>query len=74
MRFFSLPKIILFLASIFFGKNWENQECWLPKTLPKSVQNAFKIDVPHNMYFFIDFWLILVVFGFVRFFFEVLKT
>ena len=74
MRFCSLPKIILFLASIFSWKNWENQEFWLLKTFPKSVQNAFKIDVPQNLHLFVDFLLILVVFGFVRFFFEVLKT
>ena len=71
MRFLSLPKIILFFASIFSRKNWENHGFWPPKTVPKSSQNAFKNDVPKNMQFLSDFWLILVVFGFVRFFFEV---
>ena len=74
MRFLSLPKIVLFFASIFYGKNPENHGFWLPKTLPKSIQNAFKIDVPQNLHFFIDFLLILVVFGFLRLFFEMLKT
>ena len=74
MRFLSLPKIIIFFASIFSRKNCENQRFQLPKMLPKSVQNAFKIDVPQNLHFFVDFLLILVVFGFVRFFFEVFKT
>ena len=74
MRFFSLPKIILFFASIFSRKKCKNHGFWPPKTLPKSIQNAFKIDVPQNLHFFSDFLLILVVFGFVRFFLEVLKT
>ena len=55
MRFFSLPKIILFFASIFSRKNCENHGFWPPKTLPKSIQNAFKIDVSKNMRFFIEF-------------------
>ena len=55
MRFFSLPKIILFFASIFSWKDWENHGFWPPKTVPKSFQNAFKNDVPKNMQFFIDF-------------------
>ena len=33
----------------------ENQGFWPPITLPKSIQNPFKIDVPQNMHFFIDF-------------------
>ena len=49
MRFFSLPKIILFFASIFSRKKCKNHGFWPPKTLPKSIQNAFKIDVPKNM-------------------------
>ena len=44
------------------------------QTLPKSVRNAFIIDVPQNLHFFVEFLLILAVFGFVRFFFEVFKT
>ena len=55
MRFFCHPKIILFFASIFSRKNAENRGCWSPKTLPKSIQNAFKIDVPTNIRFFSDF-------------------
>ena len=74
MRFCCLPKIILFFASIFSRKKCKNHGFWPPKTLPKSIQNAFKIDVPQNLHFFIDFLLILVVFGFVRFFLKVLKT
>ena len=52
MRFFSLPKIILFFASIFSRKNRENHGFWPPKTIPKPCQNAFKIDVPKNIDFF----------------------
>ena len=55
MRFLSLPKIILFFASIFSRKNCENHGFWLPKTLPKPSQNPFKSDVPKNMRFFIEF-------------------
>ena len=55
MRFLSLPKIILFFASIFSGKNRENHGFWPPQTLPKPSQNPFKIDVPKNMEFLIEF-------------------
>ena len=52
MRFFRLPKFILFVASVFFCAK-------LPKImdfgLPKPSQNAFKVDVPKNMRFFMDF-------------------
>ena len=44
------------------------------KTFPKSVRNALKIDVSQNLHFFVEFLLIFVVLGLVRFFFEVLKT
>ena len=57
-----------------YKKKQENQGFCPPKTHAKSARNAFNIDVPQNMHFFVDFLLILVVFGFVRFFFEVLKT
>ena len=60
MRFLSLPKIILFFASIFSRKNRENHRFWPPKTLPKPSQNPFKIDVPKNMRFFMDFGCFLV--------------
>ena len=60
MRFCSLPKIILFFASIFSRKNCENHGFWPPKTLPKSIQNASKIDVSKNMRFFMDFCWFLV--------------
>ena len=73
-RFFALPKRAAKTTSKKHRKKCENQEFWAPKTLPKSIQNAFQIDVPQNLHFFIDFLLILVVFGFVRFFLEVLKT
>ena len=49
MRFLSLPKIILFFASIFSRKNRKNHGFWHPKTLPKPFQNPLKIDVPKNM-------------------------
>ena len=55
MRFFCLPKIILFFASIFSRKNCENHGFWPPKTFPKPSQNPFKIDVPKNMRFFMGF-------------------
>ena len=55
MRFSSLPTIILFFASIFSRKNRENHGFWPPKTLPKPSQNPFKIDVPKNIRFFIEF-------------------
>ena len=55
MRFFCLPKIFLFFASVFFRKNIENHGFGPAKTIPKPSQNAFKIDVPKNMRFFIDF-------------------
>ena len=51
MRFLSLPKIILFFASIFSRKNRENHGFWPPKAIPKPSQNAFKIDVPKNIQF-----------------------
>ena len=55
MRFWSLPKIILFFASIFSRKNRENHRFWCSKTPPKPSQNPCKIDVPKNMRFFMDF-------------------
>ena len=60
MRFLSLPKIILFFASIFSRKNCENHGFWPPKTFPESIQNASKIDVSKNMRFFMDFCWFLV--------------
>ena len=41
-------------------KNCENHGFWLPKTFPKSIQNASKIDVSKNMRFFMDFCWFLV--------------
>ena len=55
MRFLSLPKIILFFASIFSRKNRENHGFWPSKILTKPSQNPFKSDVPKNMRFFIEF-------------------
>ena len=60
MRFFSLPKIISFFASIFSRKNTENHGFWLPKTLPKSFPKGCKNDVPKNMRIFMDFCWIFV--------------
>ena len=36
-------------------KNWKNKRLWLPKTFPKSFQNASENDVPRNIRFFNDF-------------------
>ena len=60
MRFFSLPKIISFFASIFSRKNTENHGFWLPKTFPKSFPKGCKNDVPKNMRIFMDFCWIFV--------------
>ena len=60
MRFFSLPKIFSFFASIFSRKNTENHGFWPPKTLPKSFPKGFKNDVPKNMRIFMDFCWIFV--------------
>ena len=60
MRFFSLPKIFSFFASIFSRKNIENYGFWPPKTLPKSFPKGFKNDVPKSMRIFIDFCWIFV--------------
>ena len=73
-RFFALPKRAAKTTSKKHRKKCENQEFWTPKTLPKSAQNAFKIDIPKNMQFVVDLLLIFVVCGFVRAFFEVVKT
>ena len=54
-RFFALPSCDLNFASKKHRKKCENQGFWLPKPLPKRGQNPFKIDVPKNMRFFIDF-------------------
>ena len=61
MRFFSLPKIILFFASIFSRKNCDNHGFWPPKTLPKPTQNAFKNEVLKNKRFFVDFGANLLI-------------
>ena len=55
-------------------KNSKDWGFWPLKAFPKSSQNAYLIESPFNMRFVIDFSCFLVVFGFVRFFFEVLKT
>ena len=51
----ALPNCILNFASKKHRKKCENEGFWPPKTLPKWIQNAFKIDVPKNMRFCIDF-------------------
>ena len=61
MRFFRLPKIFLFFASIFSRKNTENHGFWPPKTLPKSFPEGSQNNVPKNVWFFRDFYLIFVV-------------
>ena len=48
-RFFALPKRAAKTTSKKHRKKCENQEFWSPKTLPKSAQNAFKIDIPKNI-------------------------
>ena len=60
MRFFRLPKIFLFFASIFSRKNTENHGFWPPKTLPNSFPKGSKNDVPKNMRIFMDFCWIFV--------------
>ena len=55
MRFLSLPKIILFLVSIFSRKNRENHGFWPPKTLPKPSQNPLKSDVQKTCDFSLNF-------------------
>ena len=54
-RIFRLPKCMSKFTSKKCRKMSENRGFWPPKTLPKPPQNAFKIDVPKNMRFFIDF-------------------
>ena len=54
-RFFRLPKRLLKFASKNHRKKCENRGFRLPKTFPKSFQNASEIDVPKNMGFFSDF-------------------
>ena len=55
MRFFGLPKIILSFASILSPKNCKNHRFWPPKTLPKSIQNAYQIEGPKKLRFCLDF-------------------
>ena len=57
--FLAFQKSFYFLLP-FFSKNCENHGFWLPKTFPKSIQNASKIDVSKNMRFFMDFCWFLV--------------
>ena len=52
----------------------QNQGFGPPKTFPKPIQNPSKIEAPKNMRFFCYFWLIRIILGFVRIFFEVRKT
>ena len=58
--FFALPECASKTTSKKHRKNCENHRFWLPKTLPKSIQNASKIDVSKNMRFFMDFCWFLV--------------
>ena len=54
-RIFRLPKCMSKFTSKKCRKMSENRGFWPPKTLPKPIQNGFKIDVPKNMRFFIEF-------------------
>ena len=58
--FCALPECASRTTSKKHRKNCENHRFWLPKTLPKSIQNASKIDVSKNMRFFMDFCWFLV--------------
>ena len=62
-RFFRLPKRMSKLTSKKRRKKCENRGFRLPKSLPKPSRNAFKIDVPKNMRFFIVFCLMFLVFS-----------
>ena len=59
-RFFGLPQWSSKFASKNHPKKCENRGFWPPKTLPKPTQNAFKIEVPKNVRFWVDFGLIFV--------------
>ena len=54
-RFFALPERASKMTSKKHGKKSENQGFWPPQTLPKAVQNGFKMGLPKDMRFFIDF-------------------
>ena len=73
-RAFALPSCGQSRTSKKRCKNSKNRGFGPLKTLPTSSQNAYLIEPPFNMHFVIDFSRFLVVFGFVRFFFEGLKT
>ena len=73
-RVFSLPNCGRSRTSKKIAKNAENRGFWPRKTGSKSSQNAFLNESPVSVRFGIGFSRFLVLFGFVRFFFEVLKT
>ena len=43
------------MTSKKYRKKYENRRFWPPKPIPKPFQNPFKIEVPKNLQFFIDF-------------------
>ena len=56
MRFLSLPKIILFFASIFSRKNCENHGFWPPKNPPKIHSKCLQNRCPTKPAFFHRFF------------------
>ena len=54
-RIFALPKRAAKTTSKKHRKKCENRGFWPSKTIPKPSQNPLKIEVPKNMWFFIDF-------------------
>ena len=70
--FFKLRFMLIFIGlKPHFGRLLASKpRFWPPKTRPKSIQNAFKIEVPKNMQFFNAF---LSIFS-LNFIFYFLKT
>ena len=58
--FVALPECASKTTSKKYRKNCGKHGFWPPKTVPKSIQNAYKIDVSKNMRIFIDFCCFLV--------------
>ena len=56
--FFGSSKRASNFASQKHRTNTEHIWFWPPKTVPKTLQNQIKIDVPKNIEIFIDFWSI----------------
>ena len=66
-RIFASSKRASKITSKKHRKNCENRNFWPPKTLPKPIQNAFKIEVPKHIDFF-------EVFGYSFFMFVIFET